>query len=226
MGLPAGARARLHIRRRPRRASSSCCRGASDVWDPRDKFSLLGGGGGSAMKSLPPLTSAELPSPSREREGCPTCGHPRTITTDGLTGRVVVRCETCEREAARAATRAAIEATALQTVARRYGLTPEELDRRARRRPPTYAPRTCQRCRRRFVPTGPTARRCPDCQREWRRERLRGRPPKTCIACGTLYTPTGNHQVRCAPCGKQWQRELQRRWWRAHTRRQRGGDHS
>lgn len=122
------------------------------------------------------------------RPGCPVCQGLLEFTTDGLTGRTRSRCLTCERRQERAARASHYLAQAMAVLAARYALTPAEVDRRLRRKrrcangegpvrlaggqARTYREKTCRRCDRTFLPTGPNAKDCPSC-----RPVLRPTPP-------------------------------------------------
>lgn len=77
----------------------------------------------------------DLPERSLERAGCPTCGEPLEIRTNGLTGEISTRCPTCIARAERAQFQATYRRRAIETVARDFGLTVEEAERRLRTDP-------------------------------------------------------------------------------------------
>jgi hypothetical protein len=114
------------------------------------------------------------PAASAEAAGCPDCGGVRQFTTDVITGRLVESCPTCERLAEQRRAREAFERAALAAVARRFELTPDEVERRLRRKAPsqgprpraprTYTPKPCARCAATFTPTGPRTLYCPSCR--------------------------------------------------------------
>lgn len=74
----------------------------------------------------------DLPERSLERAGCPTCGEPLEIRTNGLTGEITTRCPSCIARAERASRRAQYSRRAIETVASEFGLTVEEVERRLR----------------------------------------------------------------------------------------------
>ena len=160
---------------------------------------------------------------SVERAGCPACGHALLITTDALRGVTRVDCPTCERIAQQRARRAQYEADALRFVARHFGLTVDELERRATwqgelpkpKGPFTIACSECGRALTRKITPRTNRIRCPKCwQRELRRRNgartglVRRDTPRTYRAkscrcgcgCAATFEPSGPASKYCARC--------------------------
>lgn len=99
-----------------------------------------------------------------DRAGCPVCGGPLTIRTDGLLGVTTSSCETCAQRASNAARDAWLLESAMKRVARHFDVPLEELVRRIvgkrRRRQPVLKP-NCARCGRQL--DGNRRRTCSSC---------------------------------------------------------------
>lgn len=156
---------------------------------------------------LRPSTAAivpDLPERSLERAGCPTCGEPLEIRTNGLTGEISTRCPTCIARAERAQFQATYRRRAIETVARDFGLTVEEAERRLRTDPAIVgriAPRpteaTCEQCGERFAiaRVGIIPRRCGPCSGRLTRKGIR----PTEIACERCARPVAVQRLGIIP---------------------------
>lgn len=99
---------------------------------------------------------------------CPACHAPRRIIVDALRATTVEVCDTCDRNAQRAAMRERYLEGAIRAVAQHFGLSVDALVLRLRqpaRARCVHRPKPCKRCRREFQPTSGRADYChlPDC---------------------------------------------------------------